>query len=201
MSIWKIAGGRLFSHSPFFALWSVPLAFQGLQIPGFRLSLPPAMRRVRSHFFTPPSPLPATPPPPPETDPELAPLVRYPEVGAAFEEMLVVLAMGLACQVDEDPEGDGICNLIEYALAGFDPTVADSTAPGTLAGGIVSFAKRPSAVANGDLIYGIEESGTLGAEPGPWTAVPPAVNNMTTISYALPGGRARVFVRLKISGD
>ncbi len=33
------------------------------------------------------------------------PLVRYPEVGDAFEEMLVVLAMGLACQVDEDPEG------------------------------------------------------------------------------------------------
>jgi rhomboid protease GluP len=44
-------------------------------------------------------------PPTPDPAPELAPLVRYPEVGDAFEEMLVVLAMGLECQVDEDPEG------------------------------------------------------------------------------------------------
>ena len=42
------------------------------------------------------------------------PLARYPELGEAFEEALVVLSMGLGCQIDEHPEGG-------YALLA-DPT-------------------------------------------------------------------------------
>ena len=49
--------------------------------------------------------MPTTAPPPPETAPDLAPIVRYPDSAAAFEEALVVLAMGLECQVDEAPDG------------------------------------------------------------------------------------------------
>ncbi len=98
---------------------------------------------------------------------------------------------------DADPDGDGIANLVEYALAGFDPTVANA-APGSLAVGVISFTKRATAVANGDLTYGIEKSATLGVPPSPWTAVVPDVNDSTTISFTLPTGQPKEFVRLQI---
>jgi hypothetical protein len=97
-----------------------------------------------------------------------------------------------------DPDGDGLSNLVEYALAGSDPTVPNPSA-GTLAGDLLSFTKRPLAVSNGDISYAIEESITLGAAPNPWTVVTPAANNSTTISYALPTGQPQEFVRLKVS--
>ncbi|MCF7733537.1 MAG: rhomboid family intramembrane serine protease [Akkermansiaceae bacterium] len=49
--------------------------------------------------------------------PEYVPLGRYPAVGAAFEEALVILSMGLGCQIDEHPEG-GYVLLAEPAEAG-----------------------------------------------------------------------------------
>lgn len=97
-----------------------------------------------------------------------------------------------------DPDGDGLSNLVEYALGGFDPTVPNAS-PGTLAGNVVSFTKRPLAVSNGDVTYSIEESVTLGATPSPWTAVIPTTNDSTTISYTLPNGQPQEFVRLKVS--
>jgi hypothetical protein len=97
---------------------------------------------------------------------------------------------------DADPDEDGLSNLVEYALDGFDPTVAN-TLPG-LSSGTLSFTKRALAVSNGDVSYAIEASPTLGADPQPWTAVTPDVNNATTISYTLPVGPVRNFVRLSV---
>ncbi|MDB6076495.1 MAG: uncharacterized protein JWO82_242 [Akkermansiaceae bacterium] len=98
--------------------------------------------------------------------------------------------------LDADPDGDGLSNLLEYALDGLNPTTANLLP--TLAGGKLSFAKRALAVSNGDVTYTIEVSGTLGAAPEPWTAVTPDANDATTISYTLPAGAARKFVRLRL---
>ena len=99
---------------------------------------------------------------------------------------------------DADPDNDGISNLIEYALAGLDPTLPNAS-PGTLANGIVSFTKRDLAVSNGDVTYAIEESSTLGAEPDPWAEVSPyLVNDATTISCLIPTSAPRGFARLVI---
>lgn len=96
-----------------------------------------------------------------------------------------------------DPDHDGLSNLVEYALAGFNPTVPNPKA-GTLAGNVVSFSKNPLAVSNGDVTYAIEQSSTLGVAPDPWTVVVPTANDSSTISYTLPTGQAKVFTRLRI---
>lgn len=98
---------------------------------------------------------------------------------------------------DADPDKDGLSNLLEYALDGSDPTVAN-TLPSP-ASGTLSFTKRALAVTNGDVNYAIEASPTLGVAPQPWTVVTPDVNNATTISYTLPTGPVRNFVRLSVS--
>ena len=95
-----------------------------------------------------------------------------------------------------DPDHDGMSNLMEYALAGFNPTLANGS-PGTLVGGTLSFTKSALAVANGDVAYAIEQSTTLGANS--WAEVTPTVNDATTISYTLPSGQPTVFARLKVS--
>jgi autotransporter-associated beta strand protein len=93
-----------------------------------------------------------------------------------------------------DPDNDGISNLLEYAIAGQDPTVPNA-AVGTFAANVLSYTKR--ADANG-LTYSIEESTDLGVADA-WAAVTPTVNNATTISYTLPVGPAKDFLRLKVS--
>lgn len=98
---------------------------------------------------------------------------------------------------DADPDGDGIVNLLEYALQGLDPTLPDSL-PG-LSGDTLVFTKRPAAVAGNDLSYSIEESTTLGVEPDPWAPVSPDINDGTSISFTLPSGAAQYFVRLRVS--
>ncbi|QJE95100.1 hypothetical protein [Luteolibacter luteus] len=50
--------------------------------------------------------------------------------------------------------------------------------------GTISFAKRALAVGNNDVSYVI-----LGADPQPWTAVTPGINDGITISDTLPAGR------------
>lgn len=97
-----------------------------------------------------------------------------------------------------DPDNDGLSNLVEYALAGFNPTVPNA-AGDAFGNNVLSFAKRPLAVANGDVTYTIEVSTTLGEDPGSWTEVTPAVNDAATISYTLPNTLQKVFARLKIS--
>lgn len=96
-----------------------------------------------------------------------------------------------------DFDGDGISNLLEYAL-GLNPKSSNST-PGTLNNGLVTFSKGAQAVTNGDLIYTIEKSTTLGDASDPWTAVTPTTNNTNVISFQLPPGMPRQFIRLKVT--
>ncbi|MCP5548424.1 MAG: choice-of-anchor D domain-containing protein [Akkermansiaceae bacterium] len=90
---------------------------------------------------------------------------------------------------------DGISALVEYAL-GLSPLVSEGS-PGTLASGVLSFAKGSEAVASGDVTFAIEVSDDLGISD-PWETVTPDVNNATTISYTLPTGQTAVFARLVV---
>ena len=94
---------------------------------------------------------------------------------------------------DDDPDADGVSNLVEYAIEGFDPTVTNGS-PGTLAGKFVSFSKRQPLAA--DISYTIESSTDLGVTV-PWGVVG-ASNTDTTISFSLPAGPDKDFARLRI---
>jgi hypothetical protein len=93
----------------------------------------------------------------------------------------------------DDPDHDGLNNLLEYALDGLDPSKADKT-PGTMVGNTLSYTKRAIAT---DVTYAIESSTDLGGTDD-WTPVVPTVNNPTTISYTFPHVVARDFARLKV---
>ena len=101
---------------------------------------------------------------------------------------------------NQDADNDGIPNLVEYAIAGQDPTVPNPTI-GSFDGTLLSFTKRGDATG---LTYAIEESTELGGIGDPWAEVvhnPPNiyVNNGTTISYTLtPGSPVRNFIRLMV---
>ncbi|MEI8036933.1 MAG: autotransporter-associated beta strand repeat-containing protein [Verrucomicrobiota bacterium] len=97
------------------------------------------------------------------------------------------------------PTGDGISNLMKYAIAGQDPTVANPIIS-TFSGNTVSFTKRlPLAT---DLTYSIELSTDLGVANA-WAEAPAGasyVNNSTTITYTFtPGTPAKKFARLKVT--
>lgn len=94
-----------------------------------------------------------------------------------------------------DHDQDGLINLVEYAL-GKSP-IASSVPAGTQSGGVVSFSKGAEAVANGDVTWAIQESDDLGAADA-WQTVTPTVNSNSTISYTLPAGKPKVFVRLLV---
>jgi hypothetical protein len=80
-----------------------------------------------------------------------------------------------------------------------DPTLPNPT-PGTLSGSVISYTKRALAVSNNDINYAILESSTLDNIPGSWTEVNPyLINNSTTISYMLPVGQPKEFVRLRVT--
>jgi autotransporter-associated beta strand protein len=96
----------------------------------------------------------------------------------------------------DDPDKDGIPNLLEYALAGEDPTVANPMVS-SFANNILSFSKRANT--NG-LTYLIEVSTDLGITDS-WAQGTGLgyVNNATTISYTFtPGTPPRLFARLKV---
>jgi autotransporter-associated beta strand protein len=102
---------------------------------------------------------------------------------------------------NDDDDNDGIPNLVEYAIAGEDPTVPNPTI-GTFDGETLSFTKRGDATG---LTYAIEESTDLGIGDD-WDEVThnppnnPYINNTTIISYTLtPGTPAKAFFRLQVT--
>ena len=98
---------------------------------------------------------------------------------------------------DDDDDNDGISNLLEYAIAGEDPTVPNPSV-GTLTSNSLSFAKRGDAVG---LTYAILESTDLGVSDD-WTEVSAEtyVNDVTTISFGFtPGTPPANFLRLEIT--
>jgi autotransporter-associated beta strand protein len=100
---------------------------------------------------------------------------------------------------NDDPDHDGIPNLVEYAIAGQDPTVVNA-AIGNSTSNSLSFTKRSDAIG---LTYVIEQSSDLGGSV-PWTEVTGGsyVNNATTIAYTLtPGSPSVNFIRLRVSTE
>ncbi|MCB1134329.1 MAG: hypothetical protein KDN05_24645, partial [Verrucomicrobiae bacterium] len=99
---------------------------------------------------------------------------------------------------DDDDDGDGISNLLEFAIEGEDPTVPNPSV-GSFDGSSLSFNKRQTPAVTG-ITYLIEESTDLGASD-PWEEVAGGsyVNDATTVSYMLPGGPAKHFIRLRVT--
>ena len=97
---------------------------------------------------------------------------------------------------NNDPDNDGISNLVEYAIAGHDPTVPNPSI-GTLIGNIVSFSKRLDATG---ITYAIQQSIDLGAAFD-WAEVENyLMNDDTTISYTLtPPTTPKNFIRLQVT--
>ncbi|MEI6607411.1 MAG: hypothetical protein WCP35_19030, partial [Verrucomicrobiota bacterium] len=91
---------------------------------------------------------------------------------------------------------DGLTNLLVYALD--LKTDGTNGSPGTLTGRVLSFAKRPDAVANNDVTYAIETSPNL---QNPWTTTTTGVtDNSTTISIDLSTlGGSTQFARLVVT--
>jgi hypothetical protein len=99
----------------------------------------------------------------------------------------------------DDFDNDGVRNLLEYAIEGQDPTVANPSIGG-FTGNTLSFTKRTG---TSGLTYAIQRSTDLGVN-NPWTEVTGAsyVNASNSVSYSLPmGGPARVFLRLQVSSE
>lgn len=102
---------------------------------------------------------------------------------------------------NDDPDDDGICNLLEYAIADLDPTVGNSFS-GNFVGNKLEFNKRNEAAG---LIYAIQKSSDLGIMD-PWTAIPAGtpnyINSPSMISYIVtPGSPSLNFIRLQVTMD
>ncbi|MBL9117010.1 MAG: autotransporter-associated beta strand repeat-containing protein [Verrucomicrobiaceae bacterium] len=96
----------------------------------------------------------------------------------------------------DDFDKDGLSNLLEFAIADRDPTLPNGSA-GTFTGLTLTFTKR-SGISG--VTYAIEHSSNLGPA-AVWTEVtgPSYINNSTTISYTIPSGPVKMFVRLRVT--
>lgn len=91
-----------------------------------------------------------------------------------------------------DHDGDGIKNLMEYAL-GLSGTTPNGS-PGSFDGSTLSFNKGANVQG---VTYAIETSSTLN---GDWvTATSGVTENSNSISFAMPQGSGKLFARLKVS--
>jgi fibronectin-binding autotransporter adhesin len=101
---------------------------------------------------------------------------------------------------NDDPDNDGIGNLLEYAITGQDPTIPNISI-GTLTANTLNFTKRPGI---SGLIYAMQKSTDLGTTDA-WTEVPAGpsyANNGSIISYTLsPSTPAKIFLRLQIRSN
>jgi hypothetical protein len=95
----------------------------------------------------------------------------------------------------DDPDGDGIINLLEYAL-GSHPAEPD-TVNVTMSGRTVSYPKGPAALEGGDVIWRIEATASL--QEDHWQTIVPDVDLPDRIAYSVPDDSALKFVRLAIS--
>jgi hypothetical protein len=94
---------------------------------------------------------------------------------------------------NDDPDGDGIDNLVEYAIAGGDPT-RSTASPSVISGTLVTFNKNTSATG---ITYALEKSSTLGND---WVPATPTTNDANVITYTLaPPAPSKEFVRLKVT--
>lgn len=94
---------------------------------------------------------------------------------------------------NDDPDGDGIDNLVEYAIAGGDPT-RSTVSPAVISGTLVTFNKNTSATG---ITYALEKSSTLGND---WVPATPTTNDANVITYTLaPPTPSKDFVRLKVT--
>lgn len=97
---------------------------------------------------------------------------------------------------NDDHDKDGISNLVEYALAGQDPTVPNASI-GTFAANTLSFTKRAG---TSGLTYAIQDSTDLGITDT-WAEVTGGSygNDASTISFTLtPGTPSKNFLRLQV---
>jgi autotransporter-associated beta strand protein len=98
---------------------------------------------------------------------------------------------------NDDPDNDGIPNLIEYAIALQDPTVPNPSI-GSFTTTTLSFTKRSG---TSGLTYAIQESIDLGVTDA-WDEVTGInyTNNGSTISYSFTAGNpAKNFLRLQVT--
>jgi hypothetical protein len=95
---------------------------------------------------------------------------------------------------NDDPDNDGIDNLVEYAILGGDPT-RSTASPAVITGTLVTFLKNPDAAG---ISYALEKTGDLAA----WEMALPTTNDSNIISYTLnPPSPSSEFVRLKVTHD
>jgi len=100
---------------------------------------------------------------------------------------------------NDDPDHDGISNLIEFALSGLDPTT-NNPPVSAFTSNTLSFTKRPG---TSGLVYSIQESVDLGVSDV-WSEVTGGmyVNNGSIISYTFnPGSPVKSFLRLKVQSN
>ena len=108
-------------------------------------------------------------------------------------------ALGVTGGEDGDHDGDGVPNLVEYALAGFDALVQDAAQLPTLTG---SGATRTLTIAKDGSATGVTYTVQTSTDLSTWTATGYTVvtDDASTLQVSIPGGASgRVFVRILVT--
>ncbi len=105
---------------------------------------------------------------------------------------------GLNALPGANPSGDGVKNLVKYALD-LNPLVS-TVPPGTYTGNLLTFTKGLMAKADSKIQYSIEESTELTTWTAPDGIAPngTVVNGADTITYTFVSGQPKRFARLKV---